>query len=291
MVSIFFLMIWGGVVRVTESGLGCPDWPLCHGEIIPPYKFETLIEYSHRVIASFVATLVFVILIVVWIRYRDEKLLLYLSLSGFILVIAQAGLGGITVLTELAGNLVTVHLALAEILLGLFTLIFFVIIYGSNSGAIIFREHKWLLITTITLVFAILLSGSYTTTTGASGACDQWPLCQSGSIFVNSKLPLVHMIHRIIALFAAILIVASIRLAWKTKTGNGKLYWSTVILGLVLVIQIGVGAATVLFNLPAELKILHLFVGTLMWWLTVIMFLLFYYYEVNSRIVSKLETS
>ena len=110
--------------------MGCPDWPLCHGEIIPPYKFETLIEYSHRVIASFVATLVFVILIVVWIRYRDEKLLLYLSLSGFILVIAQAGLGGITVLTELAGNLVTVHLALAEILLGLFTLIFLVIIYG-----------------------------------------------------------------------------------------------------------------------------------------------------------------
>ena len=38
----------GGVVRLTDSGLGCPDWPLCHGKLIPPAEFHTLIEYSHR---------------------------------------------------------------------------------------------------------------------------------------------------------------------------------------------------------------------------------------------------
>ena len=287
--SIFFLIILGGVVRVTESGLGCPDWPLCHGEIIPPYKFETLIEYSHRVIASLVATLVFVILVVVWIRYRAEKLLLYLSLAGLILVIAQAVLGGITVLTELAGNLVTIHLGLAQILLALFTLVFFVIMYGPNSGTGVLNEHKWLLMATMTGVFALLLSGSYTTTTGASGACDQWPFCQSGSMLINSKLPVVHMIHRIIAVVVGVLIVRSLQLAWKTRNGDRKLYLVGVMLGFAFIMQIVVGAATVLLNLPAELKLLHLVIGTLMWWLTVIMLLLLSFYGQNPRIIEKLD--
>lgn len=287
--SIFFLIILGGVVRVTESGLGCPDWPLCHGEIIPPYKFETLIEYSHRVIASLVATLVFVILVVVWIRYRAEKLLLYLSLAGLILVIAQAVLGGITVLTELAGNLVTIHLGLAQILLALFTLVFFVIMYGPNSGTGVLNEHKWLLMATMTGVFALLLSGSYTTTTGASGACDQWPFCQSGSLLINSKLPVVHMIHRIIAVVVGVLIVRSLQLAWKTRNGDRKVYLVGVMLGFAFIMQIVVGAATVLLNLPAELKLLHLVIGTLMWWLTVIMFLLLSFYGQNPRIIEKLD--
>lgn len=290
-ISIFFLIVLGGVVRVTESGLGCPDWPLCHGEIIPPYKLETLIEYSHRVVASLVAILVLAMLVLIWIKYRGERLLLYLTLTGFILVIAQAGLGGITVLTELAGNLVTIHLGLAQILLALFTLVFFVITYGSNSGAGIFNKHKWLLMATITSVFALLLSGSYTTTTGASGACDQWPFCQSGSLLINSKLPVVHMIHRIVAVVAGILIVASLQLAWKTRNGGSKLYPAGVILGFAFVMQIVVGAATVLLDLPAELKILHLFVATLMWWLTVIMLLLLYFHGQNPRLTGKLETS
>ena len=82
----------------------------------------------------------------------------------------------------------------------------------------------------------------------------------------------------------------SMRLAWRTENRGGKLYLSSVVLGFVGVIQICIGAATVLFDLPAELKILHLFVATLMWWLTVIMLLLFYYYEDNPRVVGKLET-
>ncbi|SVA40884.1 uncharacterized protein METZ01_LOCUS93738 [marine metagenome] len=286
-ISIFFLIVLGGVVRVTESGLGCPDWPLCHGEIIPPYKFETLIEYSHRVVASLVAILVFAMLVLIWVKYRCERLLLCLVLTGSILVIAQAGLGGITVLTELAGNLVTIHLGLAQVLLALFTLVFFVIMYGPNFGPGVFNKHKWLLMGTMAGVFALLLSGSYTTTTGASGACDQWPFCQSGSLLINSKLPVVHMIHRIIAVVAGVLIAASLQLAWKTRKGDSKLYLVGVMLGFALIMQIVVGAATVLLNLPGELKILHLVIATLMWWLTVIMVLLLSFYGQNPRIIGK----
>ena len=48
----FIQITLGGFVRASESGLGCPDWPLCHGQIIPPIEFHTLIEYSHRLNGS-----------------------------------------------------------------------------------------------------------------------------------------------------------------------------------------------------------------------------------------------
>ena len=50
--SVFALIVLGGVVRVTGSGLGCPDWPLCHGGFLPPPELEAVIEYSHRLVAS-----------------------------------------------------------------------------------------------------------------------------------------------------------------------------------------------------------------------------------------------
>ena len=50
--AAFALVVLGGVVRVTESGLGCPDWPLCQGRLIPPLETSAIIEYSHRLVAS-----------------------------------------------------------------------------------------------------------------------------------------------------------------------------------------------------------------------------------------------
>ena len=51
-IAVFCLITLGGIVRITGSGLGCPDWPLCHGKLIPPFEFHTLIEYTHRLVAS-----------------------------------------------------------------------------------------------------------------------------------------------------------------------------------------------------------------------------------------------
>lgn len=111
-------------MRVTGSGLGCPDWPLCHGRVVPPLELKAIIEYSHRLVASaLVGPLVLATCAVAWVSYRGEKWLVISATAALALVLAQAGLGGLTVLSELQGKLVAAHLALGEALVGTLILV------------------------------------------------------------------------------------------------------------------------------------------------------------------------
>ena len=122
--AAFVLITLGGVVRVTESGLGCPDWPLCHGKLFPPLEFTAMVEYSHRFVASaIVSPLILFTGGIVWFKYRRERWLTIPSALALVLLIIQALLGGITVLQELPGEIVALHLAVAEALLACLVLI------------------------------------------------------------------------------------------------------------------------------------------------------------------------
>ncbi|MCH7705845.1 MAG: COX15/CtaA family protein, partial [Chloroflexi bacterium] len=118
-IAVFSLVSLGGVVRVTESGLGCPDWPLCYGKLIPPLEFEALIEYSHRLAASLTSTLILAITAMAWWRYRHLPQIVTPITLALVLLGIEVVLGGITVLTELPPTIVTVHLAVAEAIFAL----------------------------------------------------------------------------------------------------------------------------------------------------------------------------
>ena len=100
-VCIFGLITLGGVVRLTGSGLGCPDWPLCHGQVIPPLEYHALIEYSHRMVASFAGVMVVALAVLVWRWHRKQRWLLIPTTTGVILLAIQILLGGATVVKEL----------------------------------------------------------------------------------------------------------------------------------------------------------------------------------------------
>ena len=114
--GILAVVAVGGVVRLTGSGLGCPDWPLCHGSLVPSSDPHTLIEYSHRMVAAVVGVLVLATSIMVWRYYRRQRWLLIPATAGIILLVVQVILGGITVMNELSPGLVVAHLAIAEAL-------------------------------------------------------------------------------------------------------------------------------------------------------------------------------
>src|SRR5262249_56131496 len=67
-VARFFLMTMGNIVSATGSGLGCPDWPLCHGRLLPPAQAEVLIEFSHRLKAIPFTALLLVTVVLTWGR-------------------------------------------------------------------------------------------------------------------------------------------------------------------------------------------------------------------------------
>ena len=275
-ITVFVLVVLvtvGGVVRVTESGLGCPDWPLCHGQIVPPGNLETRIEYSHRLIASIAGLLSLVMTVWVWAKYRDRLIFLIPSSVGLVLVVGQGVLGGITVLTELESELVTAHLALAQLLLALYILVALFAVRGGTFSISKIDRVGMLAIASAVLVYLLLLSGSIVTTSGASGVCNGWPFCQ-GVSFMSDRLTIIHMIHRYIAIAAGCVVLTTIWLTIKTFTSRSYSGIVSLVTGVLFLGQVFVGAIAVLGGLPSELRALHLTLGTLAWGSLIVMALL-----------------
>ena len=116
-VSVYILIVIGGVVSSTGSGLACPDWPLCRGQVVPALTLSVLIEFTHRVWTIVVTILVVATLFLAWSKYRWPSRLTKLSTLTFALLICQIILGMITVDTRTLPAAVTAHLAVATLVL------------------------------------------------------------------------------------------------------------------------------------------------------------------------------
>ena len=248
LVVSFIQIALGGFVRASESGLGCPDWPLCHGKIIPPFEFHTLIEYSHRLNGSLLGILVAVLLILCIMRYRRDKQLMLANYAAFILVVSAGILGGITVITELAWWIRLIHLGIAQFLAACLMYITYKFAFDNLSNDYSYlnpiRAWKWKKILCVSLVFLLIVSGSYMVGIGASSSCSSWPLCKGLSIPDGMSYQ-VHMGHRYISVVTLAFVgYISIELMIHAK-GNKLIKRVThSALGL-LGIQIILGAVTV----------------------------------------------
>lgn len=112
-ISTYLLIVIGGYVASSGSGLACPDWPTCHGKWVPTLTGPVLIEYTHRLFALVVSVFVTATLLVAWFRYYEEKNILILSSATFALLMAQILLGMVTVTSELDAAITASHLGLA----------------------------------------------------------------------------------------------------------------------------------------------------------------------------------
>ena len=256
------------MVRATDSGDACPDWPRCHGEWIPPFDTAVLIEFSHRLLASVVGFLILAVLIVAWRTYRNNHVIVWGSALALIMVTAQAILGGATVLNELPANLVMAHLALASALLALLMGLALVS-WGSrlpagqrNEETASFRN---LALVAAIATFGLMLTGSYVAGSGAGLAFRDWPLFDGQLLPDGGRLAIIHATHRFVAAAIGLLIGYVALRAWQTQRHDRVLVRvSLAAFGLVLV-QALVGAANVWTLLEPAARAAHLALAVAMW--------------------------
>jgi len=116
--SVYILIVLGGLVTSTGSGMACPDWPLCHGQVIPQMTPAVLVEFTHRLWTILVTILVIATAIFAWRRYRWPHIVTAFSTLTMFLLFAQVILGMVTVQSGTEPTIVTAHLALATLVFG-----------------------------------------------------------------------------------------------------------------------------------------------------------------------------
>ena len=260
----------GGIVRVTGSGLGCPDWPLCHGRIIPPLDYATLIEYSHRLSASVLGVLALGAAVLAWIYYRWHHRILMSCILGFALVVAAGAMGGATVLTDLSWWVRLFHLGIAEAVVACLVAALVIgwrVTKGTRTretGVQETNRFNLLILATVAGTFVLILSGSYLVGQGAGSSCGTWPLCR-GSLLPEGTPYAIHMGHRFLAAVVGLLVAATVASAWSRRGQRSELGWAGLLLGALFAGQVLAGAGTVWAGFAAEMKAVHLSVATLVW--------------------------
>jgi heme A synthase len=282
-IATFVLIIVGGVVRVSDSGLGCGPagsgfhgWPFCNGDVVPGVDLNSIIEYTHRALAIVVGFMILSIFVLAWRRQRE---FLLPAAALLVLVIAQGALGGATVEENLEEIYVAAHLGLAMLLLG--GLLY---LWRGVSGAAVSDGGPRLRLLGIAASVAVLctiVAGGYMAGTqnygradyqlgdGAHHACGkEFPTCNGEFMpFGKAELVDIHLTHRafmyIAALLVTTLVVATLRRRVLTRYA-----WA---LAGLLAVQILVGALNVWLDEYELLILLHLALGTLLWATTLAM--------------------
>ncbi len=246
------LIVFGAIVRVTDSGLGCGnEWPLCHGTIIPPLDNLTAwIEWSHRLFAVLIGLLGIGMLGIAVRAFRsNNRAVLGWTVFAAVLFAVQSILGAMVVVLELPPTFVTLHLGTAMLLLG--ALLIAGIYAGHRPAVRYMRDHvTTLMYINAALALVIVLTGALVRGSGATLACPDWPLCH-GQILPGGlpsgqmQLAVVHMFHRLAVLAFGITLVL---LVWQTfrMRVDRRMRWVAALALVFYAAQAGVGALFVL---------------------------------------------
>jgi len=279
--ATFVLVIIGGTVRATDSGLGCPDWPTCHGELIPPAEKHTLIEFSHRTAASIVGVLFLGVTFFAFKSERRNPLVFWLAFTAGVLLIVQIILGGVTVVNELPPEVTAAHLGTAMLFMGVMIVTAIVSVLRSRGlhafpamGATAFTR---IALAAAGMTFVTLVLGSYISGTDASLACDGWPLC-NGSVVPGGDADVgLHFLHRLVAGVLGLLLLALAYLAFEERRRQPLLIALAGFALVAYVAQALVGAANIWTELAAGVVIAHLSLAALLWSTLIAIVALSYY--------------
>jgi cytochrome c oxidase assembly protein subunit 15 len=258
------IVVTGGAVRLTDSGLGCPDWPRCTAtSIVAPASYHALVEFVNRIVTTLVGIFIGVVAVAALLRAprrRDLTTLSWALIAGFM---GQAVVGGLSVLYHLAPPWVMAHFLLSMLMLWAAL----VLVHRSDPAwtpmpPAARRELVSLTRLLVATAGVVLFLGTVTTGTG--------PHAGSGAHVRRLHFPLerVTQLHADSALFLTGLVVATlfaVRLTETTDLVRRRATWLAVMVGL----QVAIGYTQYFLNLPAGIVELHIAGATVLWCSTV----------------------
>lgn len=273
------LIVLGALVRTTNSGLSCPDWPTCYGQwVLTPADFaalpetgytyvQVMLEWAHRLIAGvMLGPLILLLFVLTLWRRQTSPSIARAGLLLVVLLLIQGVLGGVTVLDQNSPWSVALHLGNA--LLVLSTILFIVIHAGRTterppavgkaylpaSGAVMaLAASAWV------VMISTMITAAITAKSGAALACSTWPLCD-GALVPDLADPQVriHFTHRVLAAVTALTLLLLVAAAWPSR------FRAHALLTLALVAcQIGLGALVIVLQVPTWNAVLHQSIGVL----------------------------
>ena len=292
--AVYFLILVGGVVRATGSGMGCPDWPKCFGMWVPPtveeqlpfnYQeifgeklkgevefnaFKTWTEYVNRLLGVAIGLLIFGTLLGAWLKYRkSSKKIVRVSLLAFILVGLEGFLGSKVVSSELNPVLITLHLVLAiGVVLALIYALFLAYSFEDEAFIKSNRSYRFGVLILMLLSFAQLFLGTQIRQMIDVASFSGMPRAEWIDAIAEGRF-YMHIAMAVVVLVAHTWFVRNVR-----KGEGGKMTWLDWLLALV-VLEFVTGAVLGMLDIPAFAQPIHLTLATLIMGIQFMAFLIF----------------
>jgi len=271
------VIILGAYTRLTDAGLGCPDWPGCYGRLIAPSSSKAWTEMIHRYIAGTLGILIVLLSIKAWLLRKDSKLWMLITLVVG-LVIFQALLGMWTVTLKLYPVVVMGHLLGGFAILSLLWLSYLLLRLKQMPNINISKSVKFLAYVALFVLCLQIALGGWTSANYAALVCADFPTCQGRwwppmdwraafdlqavGIFDSPGIPLentprvtIQMFHRIGALICSIILGTLAIILIRSK--QNALPRLGVALLCFLALQLTLGITNVIAHLPLAISLLH----------------------------------
>ncbi len=262
LVAVFLVVVSGAVVRLTDSGLGCDNWPNCSETPFPEREFHATIEFVNRVVALIGIILTLVVAVSARLMARPDRLLSRAALIAAIGMVAQIPLGGLTVLLDLHPLAVMTHFLLALIVFGV---VVFVAIEARRNASgparstesTAARRATVLAVALLPLAAALVVTGAFVTSAGPHPGGDG--VERLGDFWTSLR------VHVWINGAFGIGFAALLGLLWLARRElKGVMVMALAVL-VVLVAQMAVGETQRNNGLPWELVLAHVAMASLVW--------------------------
>lgn len=263
------LVILGGIVCMTESSRGCPDWPGCYGEILPPVRTDAMIEFTHRLTAALTGLLILLTAIVGAWKYRNLRWVSRPPMIAVVLLVVVAMFGALTVVRGLSPPLAAVDLGLALLVLALMITASVVALHTYENPAFIDQltlhtPFAKLAFATVAVLFIVLVSGVLVADGGSIVRCLGWPLFSIQ--FIPENVPAwLPVLRHTIGLLATILLFFVVLRAWRQRQAELRIWRATIVVMCSFLAEILIGILLIVFEFEPWLLVAYVVAAAVLW--------------------------